>query len=78
MTAAGEQTTIAQTSGSFGLDQVRRPCFARPSLPYLSPNVLERLVTQREPAALSLNDLVTVAGLPWREQAEAVFGREGS
>ena len=46
-------------------------------LAYLSPDVLERLVTQREPAALSLNDLVTVADLPWHEQAEAVFGQEG-
>ena len=43
-------------------------------LAYLSPDVLERLVTQREPAALSLNDLVTVADLPWPEQAEVVFG----
>ena len=46
-------------------------------LGYLSPDVLERLVTQREPAALSLNDLVTVADLPWHEQAEAVFGQKG-
>ena len=46
-------------------------------LAYLSPDVLERLVTQREPAALSLNDLVTVADLPWHEQAEAVFGQKG-
>ena len=43
-------------------------------LAYLSPDVLERLVTQREPAALSLNDLVTVTDLPWPEQAEVVFG----
>ena len=43
-------------------------------LAYLSPEVLERLVTQREPAALSLNDLVTVTDLPWPEQAEVVFG----
>lgn len=42
-------------------------------LAYLSPDVLERLVTQREPAALSLNDLVTVADLPWPEQADVVF-----
>ena len=43
-------------------------------LAYLSPDVLERLVTQREPAALSLNDLVTVADLPWPEQAAIVVG----
>jgi hypothetical protein len=33
------------------------------------------LTTQREPAALSLNDLVTVADLPRPEQAEVVFGQ---
>ena len=44
-------------------------------LAYLSPDVLERLVTQREPAALSLNDLVTVADLPWPEQAPRVFSQ---
>ena len=32
-------------------------------------------MTQREPAALSLNDLVTVADLPWPEQTEVVFGK---
>jgi hypothetical protein len=42
-------------------------------LAYLSPDVLERLVTNREPAALSLNDLVTVADLPWSEQVKVVF-----
>ena len=44
-------------------------------LAYLSPDVLERLVTQREPAALSLNDLVTVTDLPWLEQAPRVFSQ---
>ena len=46
-------------------------------LAYLSPDVLERLVTQREPAELSLGDLVVVAGLPWHEQAGEVFAQGG-
>lgn len=46
-------------------------------LAYLSPDVLERLVARREPPALSLGDLVAVAGLPWHEQAGAVFGQKG-
>ncbi|MDI1283041.1 MAG: hypothetical protein PSV46_01480 [Reyranella sp.] len=46
----------------------------RMRLAYLAPEVLERLVTHREPTALSLNDLVAAARLPWREQANVVFG----
>lgn len=45
-------------------------------LAYLAPDVLEKLVIHRIPPALSLTDLITVAGLPWEEQMEAVF--EGS
>ena len=43
-------------------------------LAYLSPNVLETLVITRKPPALSLNDLMAVAELPWFEQAKRVFG----
>lgn len=43
-------------------------------LAYLAPDVLEKLLIQRIPPALSLNDLVVVAELPWAEQVEAVFG----
>ncbi len=42
-------------------------------LAYLSPNVLETLVINRKPPALSLNDLMAVAELPWFEQAKRVF-----
>ena len=42
-------------------------------LAYLSPNVLETLVITRKPPALSLNDLMAVAELPWFEQAKRVF-----
>ncbi len=40
---------------------------------YLSPEVLEHLVIRRVPPALSLIDLVAVAGRPWAEQMDMVF-----
>ena len=43
-------------------------------LSYLSPDVLHRLVTQRVPPAVSLNDLIAVTELPWAEQMKQVFG----
>ncbi|KQZ92255.1 hypothetical protein ASD64_19330 [Mesorhizobium sp. Root157] len=43
-------------------------------LAWLSPDVLEKLIVHRMPPALSLNDLVLVAELPWAEQTEAAFG----
>lgn len=42
-------------------------------LAYLAPNVLEKLLIHRIPPALSLNDLMAVAELPWEEQMERVF-----
>ena len=42
-------------------------------LAYLSPGVLETLVITRKPPAISINDLTTVAELPWFEQANRVF-----
>lgn len=46
-------------------------------LAYLAPDVLEKLLIDRIPPALSLNDLIVVAELPWAEQMEAVFGAVG-
>ena len=43
-------------------------------LAYLSPSVLESLVIPRKPPAISINDLMAVAELPWAEQMEVVFG----
>ena len=43
-------------------------------LAYLSPDVLETLVITRKSPALSLNDLMAVAELPWAEQMNSVFG----
>ena len=42
-------------------------------LAYLSPSVLETLVITRKPPAISINDLMAVAELPWFEQANRVF-----
>lgn len=43
-------------------------------LAYLSPSVLEKLVVERCPPAVSLKDLAAAADLPWVEQERAVFG----
>ena len=42
-------------------------------LAYLSPTVLETLVITRKPPAISINELMTVAELPWSEQANCAF-----
>ena len=47
-------------------------------LAYLAPDVLEKLLIHRIPPALSLNDLIAAADLPWAEQMEAVCGAGGS
>ena len=39
-------------------------------LAYLAPEVLERLVLWRVPSALSLQQLIEVTYLPWREQIQ--------
>lgn len=47
-------------------------------LAYIAPDVLENLLIQRIPPAVSLNDLIVVAELPWAEQMEVVFGAVGA
>ena len=42
-------------------------------LAYLAPDVLEALTLRRVPPALSLNDLIEIAGRPWLEQVGRVF-----
>jgi hypothetical protein len=44
-------------------------------LAWLAPAVLERLLVQRVPPAVSIKDLAAVADLPWAEQVAAAFGR---
>ena len=43
-------------------------------LAYLAPEVLEALVVRRRPPAVSINDMVEVARLPWADQMGQVFG----
>ncbi len=43
-------------------------------LAYLAPAVLEKLMLQRCPLAVSIKDLTAVADRPWAEQADAAFG----
>lgn len=43
-------------------------------LAYLAPAVLEKLLLQRCPLAVSLKDLTVIADLPWAEQVAAAFG----
>lgn len=45
-------------------------------LAYLAPAVLEKLLLQRCPLAVSIKDLTAVADLPWAEQVAAVFGHQ--
>jgi hypothetical protein len=42
-------------------------------LAYLSPIVLEKLVTHRRPCRLSIKDLSAAAERPWIEQEALVF-----
>ena len=42
-------------------------------LAYLAPDVLEALTLRSVPPALSLNDLIEIAGRPWVEQVGTVF-----
>ena len=46
-------------------------------LAYLAPEVLEALVAQRRPPAISINEMVEVAKLPWEEQMVRVFNWRG-
>lgn len=43
-------------------------------LAYLSPEVLERILVEREPPAATWNDLVKAASAPWSQQQELVIG----
>ena len=43
-------------------------------LAYLAPAVLEKLLLQRCPLAVSVKDLTAIADLPWADQVAAAFG----
>lgn len=44
-------------------------------LAYLSPDVLQMLVTERRPCAISIETLANAATFPWAEQVDAVFAK---
>lgn len=69
---SGRVSTIADIAAAENLSD--RFVSRMMRLAYLAPDVLEKLVIHRIPPALSLNDLMAVADLPWAEQMEAVFG----
>ena len=73
---AGEFNTVQDLADAEGISD--RFVSRMMRLSYLSPDVLQRLVTQRVPLALSLNELIAVTELPWAEQMEQVFGRSNS
>lgn len=67
----GEASTIADIAAA---DNVSDRFVSRMMrLAYLAPEVLEKLLIHRIPPALSLNDLMAVADLPWAEQMEGMF-----
>ncbi len=67
----GEASTIADIASA---EKVTDRFVSRMMrLAYLAPDVLEKLLIHRIPPALSLNDLMVVADLPWAEQMNPVF-----
>jgi hypothetical protein len=42
-------------------------------LAFLAPEVLEALLVKRRPPAISINEMVEVARLPWEEQMGRIF-----
>lgn len=44
-------------------------------LAYLAPAVLDKLLIQRKPPAVSIKDMAAAAELPWVEQSSGVFGQ---
>ena len=66
---AGEFSTVQDLAVAEGISD--RFVSRMMRLSYLSPDVLQRLVTQRVPLALSLNELIAVTELPWARADEA-------
>ena len=73
---AGEFSTVQDLADAEGISD--RFVSRMMRLSYLSPDVLHQLVTQRVPLALSLNDLIAVAELPWAEQMVHVLSGSNS
>lgn len=69
---SGEFSTVHDLAEAVGLAE--RHVSRQLRLAYLSPTVLKRLTCGREPPAVSLYDLVFLAGEAWGKQEKAAFG----
>ena len=67
----GEAATLKDIAQAEGVTVPFISRFLR--LAYLSPEILERLLIQRQPCALSLDKLAATALAPWHDQPPAVF-----
>jgi hypothetical protein len=68
----GEACTLQDIAGREGVSERFIGRMIR--LAYLAPEVLEALVVKRRPPAISINEMIGVAKLPWGEQMGRVFG----
>jgi hypothetical protein len=71
---SGETSTILDIAQAVGVTDRFASRMIR--LAWLSPTVLEKLVVQRCPPAVSIKDLIGAAELPWREQDGWCLGEQ--
>lgn len=69
---SGAATTIQDIADAEGISDRYIGRMLR--LAYLAPAVLEKLLIQRVPPAVSIKDMTTAAELPWAEQEAIVHG----
>ncbi|MFC3098846.1 hypothetical protein [Alteraurantiacibacter palmitatis] len=68
---SGAEATIQDIADSEGFSDRYVGRMLR--LAYLAPAVLDKLLIQRMPPAVSIKEMVVAAELPWFEQERAVF-----
>lgn len=69
---SGEMATVGDIAKS---EEVTDRFVSRTmQLAYLSPEVIERMLVEREPPAVTWNELVKAATTQWNQQHEYVFG----
>ncbi len=69
----GEAATIQDIAEAEGISDRYVGRMLR--LAYLAPAVLDKLLIQRTPPAVSIKDMAAAAELPWVEQSSGVFGQ---
>ncbi len=69
----GEAATIQDIAEAEGISDRYVGRMLR--LAYLAPAVLDKLLIQRKPPAVSIKDMAAAAELPWVEQSSGVFGQ---